>query len=93
VSVGPKPTFVPPRSGDPANSDSVLDGLTNLGQERASLHVAQEQVREEMPMTARTKPPFRADHVGSLLRPAPLKDAREKAARGDSSRRTPCGGD
>jgi 5-methyltetrahydropteroyltriglutamate--homocysteine methyltransferase len=33
-------------------------------------------------MTARTKPPFRADHVGSLLRPAPLKDAREKAARG-----------
>jgi 5-methyltetrahydropteroyltriglutamate--homocysteine methyltransferase len=33
-------------------------------------------------MTARTKPPFRADHVGSLLRPAPLKEAREKAARG-----------
>jgi 5-methyltetrahydropteroyltriglutamate--homocysteine methyltransferase len=36
----------------------------------------------ETPMTARTKPPFRADHVGSLLRTAPLKDAREKAARG-----------
>jgi 5-methyltetrahydropteroyltriglutamate--homocysteine methyltransferase len=33
-------------------------------------------------MTARIKPPFRADHVGSLLRTAPLKDAREKAARG-----------
>jgi len=33
-------------------------------------------------MTARTKPPFRADHVGSLLRPAPLKAAREKAATG-----------
>jgi 5-methyltetrahydropteroyltriglutamate--homocysteine methyltransferase len=33
-------------------------------------------------MTARTKPPFRADQVGSLLRTAPLKDAREKAARG-----------
>jgi 5-methyltetrahydropteroyltriglutamate--homocysteine methyltransferase len=33
-------------------------------------------------MTARTKPPFRADHVGSLLRKSPLKDAREKAARG-----------
>jgi 5-methyltetrahydropteroyltriglutamate--homocysteine methyltransferase len=33
-------------------------------------------------MTARTKPPFRADHVGSLLRSAPLKEAREKAARG-----------
>ena len=27
-------------------------------------------------MTARTKPPFRADHVGSLLRPKTLKDAR-----------------
>ena len=33
-------------------------------------------------MTARTKPPFRADHVGSLLRTAPLKEARDKAARG-----------
>jgi methionine synthase II (cobalamin-independent) len=34
-------------------------------------------------MTARTKPPFRADHVGSFLRSAPLKEAREKAARGE----------
>src|SRR6516162_6089702 len=31
----------------------------------------------------RTKPPFRADHVGSLLRPAALKEAREKRARGE----------
>src|ERR1700757_12528 len=31
----------------------------------------------------RTKPPFRADHVGSLLRPAPLKEAREKRAKGE----------
>jgi 5-methyltetrahydropteroyltriglutamate--homocysteine methyltransferase len=30
----------------------------------------------------RTKPPFRADHVGSLLRPAVLKEAREKRAKG-----------
>ena len=30
----------------------------------------------------RVKPPFRADHVGSLLRTAPLKEAREKRARG-----------
>ncbi|MDB5533272.1 MAG: 5-methyltetrahydropteroyltriglutamate--homocysteine S-methyltransferase, partial [Hyphomicrobiales bacterium] len=28
----------------------------------------------------RTKPPFRADHNGSLLRTAPLKKAREKFA-------------
>jgi 5-methyltetrahydropteroyltriglutamate--homocysteine methyltransferase len=30
----------------------------------------------------RTKPPFRADHVGSLLRPVALKEAREKRAKG-----------
>ena len=34
-------------------------------------------------MTARTKAPFRADHVGSILRSAPLKEAREKAAKGE----------
>jgi len=31
----------------------------------------------------RTKPPFRADHVGSLLRPAVLKAARERHAKGE----------
>ena len=31
----------------------------------------------------RTHPPFRADHVGSLLRPAPLKEARAKRAKGE----------
>jgi 5-methyltetrahydropteroyltriglutamate--homocysteine methyltransferase len=31
----------------------------------------------------RAKPPFRADHVGSLLRPAALKEARERHARGE----------
>jgi 5-methyltetrahydropteroyltriglutamate--homocysteine methyltransferase len=30
----------------------------------------------------RTKPPFRADHVGSLLRSPALKEAREKCAKG-----------
>jgi len=33
----------------------------------------------------RTKPPFRADHVGSLLRPAALKEARAKHAEGEIS--------
>jgi 5-methyltetrahydropteroyltriglutamate--homocysteine methyltransferase len=37
-------------------------------------------------MTQRTKPPFRADHVGSLLRPAALKDARAKFAKGEIDR-------
>jgi 5-methyltetrahydropteroyltriglutamate--homocysteine methyltransferase len=34
-------------------------------------------------MTERPKPPFRADHVGSLLRPAPLHRAREAHKRGE----------
>jgi 5-methyltetrahydropteroyltriglutamate--homocysteine methyltransferase len=34
-------------------------------------------------MSPRTKPPFRADHVGSLLRPAALKQARAKFAEGE----------
>src|SRR3954453_20857890 len=33
----------------------------------------------------RTEAPFRADHVGSLLRPASLKQAREKRAKGEIS--------
>ena len=32
-----------------------------------------------------SKPPFRADHVGSLLRPTHLHEAREKFASGDLS--------
>jgi 5-methyltetrahydropteroyltriglutamate--homocysteine methyltransferase len=31
----------------------------------------------------RTKPPYRADHVGSLLRPPALKEARARTARGE----------
>ncbi len=34
-------------------------------------------------MTQRATPPFRADHVGSLLRTGPLKDARAKRERGE----------
>ena len=34
-------------------------------------------------MTQRSSPPFRADHVGSLLRPATLKAAREQRARNE----------
>jgi 5-methyltetrahydropteroyltriglutamate--homocysteine methyltransferase len=37
-------------------------------------------------MTARSTPPFRADHVGSFLRPTYLLDARLQAASGDISR-------
>ncbi|MFY8085135.1 MAG: 5-methyltetrahydropteroyltriglutamate--homocysteine S-methyltransferase, partial [Rubrivivax sp.] len=34
-------------------------------------------------MTARTAPPFRADHVGSFLRPKYLLEAREQKAKGE----------
>ena len=37
-------------------------------------------------MAARTTPPFRADHVGSLLRPPELLRAREQIAAGEISR-------
>src|SRR5471030_2229437 len=33
-------------------------------------------------MSPRTKPPFRADHVGSILRTAPVKEARAKREKG-----------
>jgi 5-methyltetrahydropteroyltriglutamate--homocysteine methyltransferase len=34
-------------------------------------------------MAPRNKPPFRADHVGSLLRPAALKEARARFSKGE----------
>jgi 5-methyltetrahydropteroyltriglutamate--homocysteine methyltransferase len=37
-------------------------------------------------MAQRTTPPFRADHVGSFLRPSYLLQAREQAAKGEISR-------
>jgi 5-methyltetrahydropteroyltriglutamate--homocysteine methyltransferase len=38
---------------------------------------------KEKPKMNRTKPPFRADHVGSLLRPASIHEARAKRAKGE----------
>ncbi|MCW5694719.1 MAG: 5-methyltetrahydropteroyltriglutamate--homocysteine S-methyltransferase [Pseudolabrys sp.] len=38
------------------------------------------------PSAAPRRPPFRADHVGSLLRPEYLKEAREQAERGEITR-------
>jgi 5-methyltetrahydropteroyltriglutamate--homocysteine methyltransferase len=42
-----------------------------------------EQTATVTAMGRRTKPPFRADHVGSLLRPPRLLDARERFASGE----------
>src|SRR5512142_1607230 len=41
--------------------------------------------RGDDPMTARTRPPFRADHVGSILRSAAIKEARAKHEAGKLS--------
>ncbi len=56
--------------GEAADDRGVVRG--NLGQDLRS-------------MSQRTKPPFRADHVGSLLRTAPLKEARGKREKGEIS--------
>ena len=37
-------------------------------------------------MSTTARPPFRADHVGSLLRPPELHEARARAARGEIDR-------
>ena len=37
-------------------------------------------------MSLRTRPPFRADHVGSFLRPKYLLEARAQAAAGEITR-------
>ena len=37
-------------------------------------------------MSSAARPPFRADHVGSLLRSAELQQARARAARGEIDR-------
>jgi 5-methyltetrahydropteroyltriglutamate--homocysteine methyltransferase len=47
---------------------------------RFALHRVRDKKEEVM---QRTKPPYRADHVGSLLRPAALKEARAKRAKGE----------
>jgi len=41
---------------------------------------------KETAMSLRTRPPFRADHVGSFLRPKYLLDARAQAAAGEITR-------
>src|SRR6185295_6591172 len=55
-----------------------------LQRERAALyHRRRPDATERAPMTTRTQPPFRADHVGSFLRPRRLLDARERRAQGE----------
>jgi 5-methyltetrahydropteroyltriglutamate--homocysteine methyltransferase len=55
--------------------------------ERRSRHEGTRlKAMEDRSMTLRTRPPFRADHVGSFLRPPELLEARERHRRGEISR-------
>jgi 5-methyltetrahydropteroyltriglutamate--homocysteine methyltransferase len=49
----------------------------------AITRAAMPPVNGETSLMKRTKPPFRADHVGSFLRPQALKDARAKREKGE----------
>lgn len=53
-----------------------------MGQE-LTIAVTAEPTTDSTAMSPRTAPPFRADHVGSLLRTAALKEARSKRERGE----------
>ena len=44
---------------------------------RAEISVRAAADREKQSMAQRTRPPFRADHVGSLIRPQELREARQ----------------
>jgi len=71
-------------------SQPPLGGFPPLANNGMGLQIAldkrnsgQEILKGKTSMTARTKPPFRADHVGSILRSVPLKEAREKCEKGE----------
>jgi len=57
--------------------------IETAGATATGLHPRAAAAKSRDRMSPRTTPPFRADHVGSLLRTAPLRTAREKRARGD----------
>ena len=59
---------------------ALLDNRSALG------HQWEPNKLEENLMSARLTPPFRADHVGSFLRPPELLDARERRKKGEISR-------
>src|SRR6516225_4736754 len=74
-----------PRPGDLAQAGKVSRNHVMAGRakrRRSSNGQARPYVQRII-MTQRTIPPFRADHVGSLLRTGALKAAREKRARNE----------
>jgi 5-methyltetrahydropteroyltriglutamate--homocysteine methyltransferase len=78
----PRPDFVPAAG---AGADTVgrnaekLLGLAN----RIVVVSAQNRVRFPETMMQKSRPPFRADHVGSLLRPERIRQARTRFAKGE----------
>src|SRR5262245_849120 len=77
---GPLPIATP--AVPPSPRALTRADLSPVGRGGASDDAANCRMREFKDMQ-RTKPPFRADHVGSLLRTAPLKEARARRERGE----------
>src|SRR5665647_2145684 len=72
----------PPAMHAMRRRDELPPDMLWLGQIKAHSRQARRAVSEEA-MTQRTKPPFRADMVGSLLRTAPVKQARAQREKGE----------
>ncbi len=62
---------------------SLFITITNTDYGSPPSRGRQQEEKKKFAMTLRTEPPFRADHVGSLLRPAPLKQARAQREKGE----------
>jgi hypothetical protein len=71
------PGFAAPLGGFPP-----LSGRMGLQISPIMERALKKMPRGDTSMTARMTPPFRADHVGSILRSARLKEAREKCEKG-----------
>src|SRR5690606_8142829 len=71
------------RQPNGARTEAVLRWAVSDDSRYAVRFRRKKRTREENAMSARTTPPFRADHVGSFLRPGYLLDARAQAAAGE----------
>jgi len=60
--------------------------MTATAQHRAKPAAKRAAATQARPAASRSRPPFRAEHVGSLLRPLPLQAARGRFAEGEIGR-------
>ena len=79
-----RPRLPPLHRDDQGRTRPERDPLARETGDLAQIDARQLQARDARPddLSARTTPPFRADHVGSLLRPPKLLQARDEAGAG-----------